>query len=1242
MDDTLDPGDVFLSAAPSASRSKSSIIGEEEEAAAHQQLMWDDNGYCQCIVFIEHTTQAVDSKQRRIKWRCHVATECADVIDRVVFTVQDGFGEKGTEVASFPFVLERTSTCISQSIDVEVEVHFSEWLHQAPKTHTYELALRPAGRAGSEEILVTFQRPTAEPSTIEWSEYEAPPGQFIARPAPALGASSSGGSWGGKWSGGLKMGRSAPRPDDWSSFPSLGDNRNGGFVMGRTHSFASALNNEGGGGGGADRLPPRSHHSAGDLPSLGGRGCGGRSASAGVVPSTTATSSRAAPPPPLVRETQSMPSPMRSASVTFSADGTHARNTPGTPPTPPSGTMQTSIDVSDPADGGVPPVSGPSASSASASAASASAQPAPAASVSAEQSFYAEVAVGDCAIVTRWLEHLGLGEYTAAFQQQLVDGKTLRTLSEADLETQLGVDKPLVRRRLLLELDALRAAAPPPMPPAVRRLSSEPARGWSLTEVTWHDDHLEMRQIHEHVQRSQRAGSRRAAETLEVVRAHRVINPYLTYKLNKTSEQLCATGQNRALPPQGGYFHGTSEEACFSICEHGFDNRKWTGGKYGVGQYLSADASRASEFKYTGQSEMLLLCEAVLGKVWHLKPHETNVHLNADKVRRAGFDSLAVPETDEIVVYLRFQAIPRYVIHFRRIELPPEPPTATPQWRSVYFCDGRYEQRLLSRADAEFAVGECTRAPAVEVASRRDVFLKLVKDRAAAEIEENALRTVGRAVAPELIATFDLIKGEENLGVVLVLEAALPQSSLHQLCRRHVPTKGGAVVGAADNDNSLRLLAEAQQVLQCVARVHAAGFVHCDIKPEHFMRFPGGGIKLVDFGSVQPAGHFVAPGNTKRYCAPEVAKAIVQSTIGGAGRPELVVEPSIDMWAVGLVLYELFLGVPMFGSAVTYVEIASVNNLALPRECTDELTEAHGRLLQTVLMRDPRKRPSAAELLDKKIFNRADDTAERRRVEVAAFFSNPNETVALNLMREIQDLQSAFPKKRRPEVRPAARLSDISRLLVSDLCPMLLAFSGHCARTRAPVAAPGAPGAPGAPADGEAPPEFSDHFHFEMEPDDPEATKESLKLRKQKEPTADAMLRIISPAIAPELRGILLNACHTEGIAVDIVTNLPHLSVVCWRTLVDDRAAKVFSRGFYTAIAQGGEGRVSVRDAFDAGRAAFLRAGFCEGDPLSYLHKPDHPHRAAGCYFKTCYGCRPPVHGTPRLVSKATLAAERP
>ena len=116
-------------------------------------------------------------------------------------------------------------------------------------------------------------------------------------------------------------------------------------------------------------------------------------------------------------------------------------------------------------------------------------------------------------------------------------------------------------------------------------------------------------------------------------------------------------------------------------------------------------------------------------------------------------------------------------------------------------------------------------------------------------------------------------------------------------------------------------------------------------------------------------------------------------------------------------------------------------------------------------------RPSAAELLLKSCFRPADDTVERRRLEVlaapaspltplhpspwtppppptphevAAFFSNPPSRSAgdLRLMREIQELTAALPKGRR-EVCPAARLSDVAELLEGELMPRLVSFSGH-------------------------------------------------------------------------------------------------------------------------------------------------------------------------------------------------------
>ena len=321
--------------------------------------------------------------------------------------------------------------------------------------------------------------------------------------------------------------------------------------------------------------------------------------------------------------------------------------------------------------------------------------------------------------------------------------------------------------------------------------------------------------------------------------------------------------------------------------------------------------------------------------------------LDAAQVRSAHFDSLAVPETDEIVAYLRFQAVPRYVIHFRPLEVP-RPLAAPPIWRAVKFCNDRYEQRLLDATVPQFAVGDCTRAVAKEVSSGRDVFLKLVRDHkgapplprhpataleisgatppgsspspalaaalapalapqptprsrrpaadapqptlaisaprhAAAYREAECLRAVGKRHAPELLATFEL----EGEGIVLVLECAHSSASLAAPCRRNLSaslTSGGVAAsrardeelgsvelvgrrsgrreesagdsrgcygGGSSDQASLLLLAEAQRVLHCVARVHEVDWVHCDVKPEHFMRFPPGGeIKLVDFGCV--------------------------------------------------------------------------------------------------------------------------------------------------------------------------------------------------------------------------------------------------------------------------------------------------------------------------------------------------------------------------------------------------------
>ena len=422
--------------------------------------------------------------------------------------------------------------------------------------------------------------------------------------------------------------------------------------------------------------------------------------------------------------------------------------------------------------------------------------PAAARRVSSEADYVA-LADGDVDDVCEWISAMGLGAYVPSFRQHCVNGTLLRSLSEEEMETELGIASRMHRRRLQVELDALRAAAPPPAPGPVRQ-PSEPAQWeWRLEEVR---DSLELKQVREHVERSIRLRDEERTESVRVSRVERVHNEKLRYRFNHTASSLLEPRENRAVPPQGGYFHGTTLEGAHGICAHGFDDRRWNGGKYGRGQYLSADASRAAPRKYTQESNMLLLVEAVLGRPWHLPARESRKELAYADVRAAGYDSVAVTESEEVVVYLRYQAMPRYLIHFERVEQTPGGPGRALGGAVGGFAggfrlhDGRY---ALPPACPTLSWAE-PRSEAYDHQRSRPVFLKLVRAETSAR-EKAALAAVGAAFAPELYGSFAHLDGE-----VLVMEMAHPaapgeRASLESICRRRRASHGGSLdaLGAA-------------------------------------------------------------------------------------------------------------------------------------------------------------------------------------------------------------------------------------------------------------------------------------------------------------------------------------------------------------------------------------------------------------------------------------------------------------
>lgn len=93
-----------------------------------------------------------------------------------------------------------------------------------------------------------------------------------------------------------------------------------------------------------------------------------------------------------------------------------------------------------------------------------------------------------------------------------------------------------------------------------------------------------------------------------------------------------------------------------------------------------------------------------------------------------------------------------------------------------------------------------------------------------------------------------------------------------------------------------RALAVADQALAALAHAHEKKIIHCDIKPENFILFPGNRLKLADFGFAKISLRTLkASGSgTIDYIAPEQAM----------GRPKF----QSDVFSLGLVLYRLFAG----------------------------------------------------------------------------------------------------------------------------------------------------------------------------------------------------------------------------------------------------------------------------------------------------------------------------------------------
>jgi serine/threonine protein kinase len=122
--------------------------------------------------------------------------------------------------------------------------------------------------------------------------------------------------------------------------------------------------------------------------------------------------------------------------------------------------------------------------------------------------------------------------------------------------------------------------------------------------------------------------------------------------------------------------------------------------------------------------------------------------------------------------------------------------------------------------------------------------------------------------------------------------------------------------------NTVRVFA--RQLLDALSLLYEHGVIHADLKPENILLADDVSVrvKIIDFGSACFVGQsFYAYIQSRFYRAPEVI----------VGAPY---DSSIDMWSLGCILLELFLGIPIFPGASQYDQLFRVVTMcgALPDE----------------------------------------------------------------------------------------------------------------------------------------------------------------------------------------------------------------------------------------------------------------------------------------------------------------------